>query len=58
MLKIVSLDLGSLRVIVEASKDLKAGTELERVLQESRTKKQYIHLCFSFWSMERQDEEN
>jgi hypothetical protein len=38
MLKTVTLDLGSLRVIAEASKDFKTGTELERILQESRTR--------------------
>jgi hypothetical protein len=38
-LKTVSLDSGSLRVIADASKDLKTGTELERIWQESRKRK-------------------
>ena len=38
-MKTVSLDLGSLRVIADAWKDLKTGTELERMWQESRTRK-------------------
>ena len=38
-MKTVSLDLGSLRVIADALKDLKTGTELERMWQESRTRK-------------------
>jgi hypothetical protein len=39
ILKIVSLDLGSLRVIADTSKDLKTGTELERIWQELQTRK-------------------
>jgi hypothetical protein len=49
MLKTVSLDLGSLRVIAETSKDLKTGTELERILQESRTRKAVPPPTFNFF---------
>jgi hypothetical protein len=38
-LKTVSLNLGSLRVIADTSKDSKNGTELERLCGESRTRK-------------------
>jgi hypothetical protein len=38
-MKTVSLDLGSLRVVAGASKDLKTGTELERIWLESRRRK-------------------
>jgi hypothetical protein len=48
MFKTVSLDLGSLTVIAEASKDLKTGTELERILQESRTRKAVPSPMFFF----------
>jgi N-glycosylase/DNA lyase len=59
MLKTESLDLGSLRVIAEASKDLKTGTELERILQEPRTRKTvYLHVnMFVLACRDVQDEE-
>lgn len=38
-MKTVSLDLRSLRVTEDASKDLKIGAELERMWQESRMRK-------------------
>jgi hypothetical protein len=56
-LKAVSFDLGSLRVIAGASKDL--NTELERIWHGSLTRKAvYLHLCVYVWSMERLDEED
>jgi hypothetical protein len=48
MLKTVSLDLGSLRVIAEASKDLKLEQKLERIWQESRTRKAVPPTMFFF----------
>jgi hypothetical protein len=57
MLKTVSLDLGSLRVIAEASKDLKTGTESKKNIARVAHKKSSTS-TYVFWSMERQDEEN
>lgn len=39
MLKTVSLDLGSLRVTEESSKDLKTGAVVDSIWQESRIRK-------------------
>ena len=39
MLKTVNLDLGSLRVTEDSSKDLKTGAVVDRIWQESRIRK-------------------